>query len=463
MNKSKINMTKAYENIINISLFNNIVSFIRQTSNEVMNPSIFDNIEERVIWYKKLAVNNIQQEYGFKYFGELLERYEQRIGEDIKDIRAIALALAYLRKFVTSEMIIGSQLTDFIKKIEEKSKDDIYLKGALYIFDKELYKKEFEDVIYTQFDKTEDIIFAWSLFYDLKEGFVFLETELKSLLGKDKTIDVTQNYAIYNWIIPVMYYNLKGTRNQDRELFKAIYAIPSEYVSEGTKNYNILKDYGYSKEEISFLNYISIFYSYYPKTVRIGKSIIEEKIAVNFCTTFLNSNNLYSKDIYDLVIEAISNYRHFDIKCYEKKDIMDLLLQNVNIKIPEIFLLFYEAFEGKVFSFDIMDNKWDIVSRELKPHMYRRLFDNYLLGGDFSSEEIKDRIKKYNEITKTSYIAGFYEYHYGRIDVFSKLVDKDIISLEKMFKKFQRHNKRLKEDETYKNKMDIEHLKDYIE
>ena len=96
MNKSKIKieMLQAYKKIINIELFNKIVSFIIETTNINCN-NFIQKLKQKNIWFEKTENSNIQEEYGFKYFGELLERYEQRIGTDIKDIRAISLALSY--------------------------------------------------------------------------------------------------------------------------------------------------------------------------------------------------------------------------------------------------------------------------------------------------------------------------------------------------------------------------------
>ena len=119
MNKSKINieMMQAYKNIINIELFNMLVSFIIETTKIDCNDFI-NKLKHKNIWFKKISNNNIQEKYGFKYLGELLERYEQRIGTDIKDIRAISLALAYSKEFITDDMITGTQLVDFIKRIK---------------------------------------------------------------------------------------------------------------------------------------------------------------------------------------------------------------------------------------------------------------------------------------------------------------------------------------------------------
>ena len=154
MNKSKINieMLQAYKNIINIELFNQIISFIIETANVDCN-NFINKLRLKNIWFKRIENNNIQEEYGFKYFGELLERYEQRIGTNIKDIRAISLALAYSKELITDDMIIGTQLIDFINKIKKISTKDIYLKAALYLYDENKYYNLFEDIVFQDFTR----------------------------------------------------------------------------------------------------------------------------------------------------------------------------------------------------------------------------------------------------------------------------------------------------------------------
>lgn len=461
MNCNKINlkMYEAYEKALNIKLFNNIVSFIIETTSVNCN-SFINNLKLKNIWFERSINNNIQEEYGFKYFGELLERYEQRMGTDIKDIRAIALALGYSRELITNDMIIGTQLIDFINKIKRLSENDMYLKAALYLYDENKYYSLFEEIAFQKFNKTEDIVFALSLFYDIKNGFDLLGTQLNNLFGESKTISVIDNCGIYNWIINALYPVIKGNRRKDIELFKALILIPTCLVKEDTKIYQVLVLNGYTKEEISLLNYISIFYSSIPKSVRIGNSIVEEKIAVNFCINILNSKESYSDEIYELIYTMLSDYYNFEIKCYGYTGIKDAIINDIDIKVPKAFIKFYGKLDQKLFSFDILDNKWDIVKETMKSDNYRHLFDNYLLWNNFDNEQINARIIKYNELTGSSYLSTFNVYRYGRTSIYSKLVQNGVISLEETFDKYLIHKNT--EDSIKKSNIDLEHLKEYI-
>lgn len=457
-NKINLKMFKSYENIINVKLFNEIISFIIETTNVECNGFI-NNLKNKSIWFERTINNNIQEDYGFKYFGELLERYEQRIGTDIKDIRAIALSLGYSREIITDEMIIGTQLVNFINKIKRLSENDIYLKAALYLYDTNRYYNLFEEIELQQFNTTEDIIFALSLFYDTKHGFDLLEKQLQKLLGKSKTISVIENYGIYNWLIKTLYPVLKNDRRKGIDLFKAILTIPTCLIKQDSKTFKVLIDNGYTKEEISFLNYICIFYSSIPKTVRIGKSIVEEKIAVEFCINILNSNNKYSDEIYDLILIMFSDYYNFDIKCYGYTGIKDAVINYLNITVPEVFIKFYQKLDRKLFSFDILDDKWNIVQQEFTTEEYRDLFDSFLVLNNFSKQDIEKRIDKYNKLTNTDYLSEFNIYRYGRCSIYSKLVEKEIISLATQFENYLSNNSK---DINERINIDLEHLREYI-
>ena len=128
---------EVYENIINIELFNKIIAFIMETTQNKDKYLILSQIEKNCIWLQRLKNVNFQEEYQFEYLGELLERYEERLGNNIEDIRAISLVLGYARDLIENTMFVGTQLVDFLRKVKNLAQNDIYIKGALYLYDKE--------------------------------------------------------------------------------------------------------------------------------------------------------------------------------------------------------------------------------------------------------------------------------------------------------------------------------------
>ncbi len=460
MNNSKIKVKEyeAFEKEINIKLFNDIVSLIMETTNVDYN-STLNELKQKHIWFQRTINNTIQEEYGFKYFGELLERYEQRIGTNIKDIRAIALALAYSKSLITKEMITGTQLVDFINKVKRMSEKDIYLKGALYLYDQNKYYNLFEEIIHQELNKTEDVVFAISLFNDINNGFQVLQEQLESLIGKNRTISVMENAGIYNWIIKNLYSVIKSNRKKGIELIKTIVKIPTGLIKEDSKVYNILIDNKYTKEEIAFLNYRLIYYQSIPNIVKIGNSIVEEKIAINFCKKILNSENTYTDDVYELIMTMLDEYRRFQIKYLGYKGLKEAIVNSIDIKNPKVFIKFYEILDYHIYSFDILNEEWNIVQQKFDSNTYRYLFDNYLQSNDYTKEQLKERINKYDELSNMPYIDSFNIYDWHREGIYLKLVTKEIIDLQLYFEKYRDYKKNKDPKE---NKMDFEHTRSFI-
>ena len=145
MNLEKIEKIeyKAYEKLINIELFNEIIAFISNTRTGKGTNNILYEIENKCIWNKRVSCQNFQEKYKFQYFGELLERYEERMENNIENIRAIVLALGYGKNIIENSMIMGTQLIDFLNRIKSVAEKDIYIKGALYLYDSKKFDKLF--------------------------------------------------------------------------------------------------------------------------------------------------------------------------------------------------------------------------------------------------------------------------------------------------------------------------------
>lgn len=453
INEIEIIEYEAFEAIINIKLFNDVISFIMETTN-IESKIVLNKLIREHIWFKRTINNNVQAEYGFRYLGELLERYEERVSTNIEDIRAIVLALAYSKDLINIDMIVGTQLIDFINKVYEISDNDIYLKGALYLYDNDKYLELFKELVNEKFETTEDIVFVLSLFSNIQEGFEMLQEQLIELLGKSKTISVMNNVGIYNWIIKRLYTIIKSNRKKGIELFKALISIPTTLVKQDSKIFNVLLENKYTKEEIAFLNYILIHYQAVPNCVRIRKSIVEEKIAIKCCKTLLNSETIFSDYIYDLISTILNKYKYFEIKCYGFEGILDAISSTVNIKIPQVFIKFYNKLSPSIHSFDILDKKWDIVQKGLDASEYEKLFDDYLQYYDYTKKEIEERIDKYDKLTNTSYKKTFYNYKYRRDVIFSILVEKDVICLQSFFEQYINQKE--------ENKLDLQHLSEYV-
>ena len=456
MQRYKIEEYEAYKDSINIELFNEIVSFIFHTTNNDHIP-ILKELKKKVIWFKLEKDNSIQNNYGFKYIGELLERFEERIGNDIKDIRAIALSIAFTKELINGRMIIGTQLINFITKIEIMSKNDFYLKMALYIYDNVKYLDIFKQLLNEMPKKTEEIVFMFSAFADINDGLKRIGDKLEKSLGNERNMSVIKNAGIYNWLIKTLYPIIKGNRKKGIEFFKALITIPTGLLKEDSKEFNMLLNNGYNKIEIAFLNYRLIFYGSIPQTVRIGNSIVEEKIAINLCEKVLNNTETLEDELYEMVLAMLDEYEYFDIKYHGYEGLAEAIEKTINITNPKVFIKFYKRFYGRVYDFNILDPKWDIISQEFSKREYENLFNNYINSNEYNSEQLREIIRKYEELTHSSFIEFFYNSEWCKSFTYNLLVDKEIISLIESFEKFKEMNSDKKE----KNAL-IKYVRGYI-
>ena len=360
------------------------------------------------------------------------------------------------KNLITENMVVGTQLVDFINKIKQIANNDLYLKGALFLYDRNKFEQYSIELLDKEYKDTEDIVFVFSLFEDKAQVFEKLKTKLIQLLGKERTISPINNIKIYAYIINNIYGVINKRRKKDIDLLKALCVIPTKLLKEDSNEYKILTENYYSKEEIAYLNYAILFYSSIPKTVRIGNSIVEEKIVTRFCKVILNDYKEYNQNIYELVKELIDRYRVFDIKYAENRNLKEALLEyeKVNIVNPTTFMNFYEIFDNNLFTFNILDEKWDILAKNMDMNIYRNLFDDYIEYKDMEKEDLQSSIDKYEQLTQTSYIDSFLNFSYRREYIFSKLVDKNIISLIKYYEK--------SEDTKENNYLNLTYLKKYV-
>ena len=430
---------EVYENIINIELFNKIIAFIMETTQNKDKYLILSQIEKNCIWLQRLKNVNFQEEYQFEYLGELLERYEERLGNNIEDIRAISLVLGYARDLIENTMFVGTQLVDFLRKVKNLAQNDIYIKGGLYLYDKEKYSYYGTDITNEVYDKTEDLLFVLSVRSDNIEYIFNKKKEMViSLLGNKRTLSVFGNIKVYAWLMRILYPLVKKIRNKNLSGIRALVKIPTGFQKEDTNIYKELIKNGYNKIEISYLNYMVLSYCLDMDSIINKGSIVEEKIAINLCKILINSENTWSDNIYNLINNLLSKYYKFNIKCYGKKGIKEALIDEINIVNPITFIKFYETFEKRLYSFDILDNKWDIVATELNKEAYESLFDDFIIKV-VGKEKIIQCIEKYNKLTEANFIESFFT-NDCRSCLFSFLVDNDVIILKDFFNEIIERN-----------------------
>lgn len=420
---------KALESQINLTLLDDIISFVVSTSEADLTQK--HQLAQRCMFPVKAADASLFQErYGFLYLGELLERYEEQFGMSAPDLRAIALALGYTRDIATKEMFVGSQRADFIRTVERAAKGDVYLTGALYLLnegeaDGPAYGKQLAE---WQYAKTEELVFAMSLFDDAEQLISRFKDQLVLLLGPNRTLPVLENTKIFGWLAAKLSPLKKLLKAREFAAIRALLALPVSFVKPGSKPYDCLTSYGYQPLEIAYANMTAVCDRWLDKGLN-PFGLAAEKIAVNLFRTVLAQEDPLPKAMYVWLTQIYAKYAKFEIKYHETHKLADALGEDIRIKNAETMAWFIgreSLLHPAVGSFDVLDAKWDTLPAALEPDQYLRLFENSL-SGEMGAEELERRIKHYDTLTGLNYLDRYRKSRDGHC--FPLLVDSGVIDL----------------------------------
>ena len=117
MNQEIMPAYAAYQKAIDLTLYHAFAELVVQTSQDDKARMHYRQIEAAQIWQQDVDVSIYFEQYSLRYPGEVLERFEEKLGTDIRIVRALALALAVTRTLHADQMFVGSQRSGFLQKI----------------------------------------------------------------------------------------------------------------------------------------------------------------------------------------------------------------------------------------------------------------------------------------------------------------------------------------------------------
>lgn len=426
----------AYKEQVNLKLLDVIVSFVADAAKA--NRLRETELQDRCIFpllFSQTASSAMQKEYGFLYLGELLERYEERFGMTIQDRRAIALALGYTSALTTPEMFVGNQRENFIQSVRRYADHDVYLTGALYLLQSgtsasAATEKQLKEWAYT---KTEELIFAMSLFPDAEQAFAQFCGHLVNLLGKGRTLPVYGNTGIFNYSFAMLNPLKQQMKGKNMGILRALLALPVSFVKEESKPHDRLLENGYTPIEIAFLNTAALRSKCVPGGPGVN-SLTSEKLVVSLFRAVMTCNSTLPDAVYEYLSKIYPQHETFAIKCYGERKLVDVLLDGLRIQTPETMAWFIHC-TGKVLrpatgNFDILDHKWDSLAESLEPKFYLRLFEN-CLASHMNATQIKERMARYQDLTHRDYLDSYSKEGSG--GQFALMVNTGIIDLWSAF------------------------------
>ena len=430
----------AYQDKINLELFDAILLMAATTSEDEDAMPKYRAIKRGLVWEsRKNEDSNLLEKNGLRYIGEVLERYEVHFGAGKETMRAVALALGYAAPFLTDGMFIGNQKNDFLRKVIKESSDDLYLQAALCLLelDVEKYRSKLAELSKATFTKTEDAIFVLSLYDNSAQGFEVMFPQLVKLWGSERSISLIKNIGILEWLI-VRYENvILKCKKRDNTILRTLMKFPYKFIKEGTTEFSTLSKAGYSREEIIYANSVVLWNGGIHKRLRYD-GITAEKIAAKFCVTWLNHENEPDPEIIDYIGWLLSKYKVFQIKYQDNEGIWEAIRERVNPRHPKIVLWMVQNLEkGERFpySFDVFDERWEMLAQELEFNQYQTVFSKQMLNMEKqTAENIQGMLNRFEELTGQNYLDTFSSYeNYYSSECFALLVERKVINLWDFF------------------------------
>lgn len=214
-----------FQKSINLGLFHATLSMIAHVSEKEDALRQWRRLRNSVIWWEcREDYESYFKSSGLRYPGEVLERYEEQFGSEISNLRAVALALGFATPFLTSDMFIGRQKEDFLRRLMKEANQDVYLLGARYLLESNpsLQQAMLKEMTSREYTKTEEALFVLSLYMNCTEGFQAMLPQLARLWGEGHTISLTENAGMLEWLVAEYEEEIRKCRKKDCAVLKAL-------------------------------------------------------------------------------------------------------------------------------------------------------------------------------------------------------------------------------------------------
>lgn len=441
MKMNEINSIKridAFEKLFNLKLLYQIFDFAKSVTNNETQKEI-DIIFWNGIWSKTENVSEtIQNEYGFRYFGEMLERYEERIGSDIKDVRALAIGFSMLESILPDNVYVAGQKDSFIKSLEAYESD--------YIIDFAIQRIKDGDVnIDCDFDTTDKLIIALSMTRDFSSAFEKLKPQLIEYLGIRKTIPIEDNGGVFDWLAGrIRLYNVQVKKKQD-ELFRALLVVGNKFLKADSREKVILGKYAYSEKDIAYLSYYFVNEGTYRCRIK-PNTIVGEKVSAEFVIRHLNSENSLSESTYYMINREFIRNKYFEIKCNGYSGMLEAIENNISITNPHIFSKVWDKLGNHYYKYiDFFDERWNSLSEYMTPQAYEKMIIDIIICDNTSKSKMRKYMSRYHKLTGKKLLDVYNSgCDYSKKILMNKMVSLGIINLWEWFKKAKENDNKEK-------------------
>ena len=361
-----------FQKDIDLTLYHAFAELVVQTAQDGEARILYRQLEARQIWQEDQNVSSYFEAYSLRYPGEVLERFEEKLGTDIRILRALALALGYTRRCQADTMFVGNQRNDFIQKLRRTAGTDVYLQGALYLLETDALRRRtrLDELAAREYARTEEALFVLSLFDDPETGYQAMRPQLTRLFGPERTISMARDFGVLEWFIRFYAEEAKRYRGKNDLVLRTLMKLPYMNMKPDSREFSVLHTAGYSMEEITMANSLAVWADRIPDRLS-SKGIVAEKIAVACVRMLLNGPDGQPEEIYAYISWLFQVYKKFEVRYEGYQDLWAAIQTGLAPTAPQTILWMNQTIKRQFpYRFDVFDPRYDILANELSNEEY---------------------------------------------------------------------------------------------
>lgn len=423
-----------FQKDIDLTLYHAFAELVVQTAQDGEARILYRQLEARQIWQEDQNVSSYFEAYSLRYPGEVLERFEEKLGADMRILRALALALGYTRQCQADTMFVGNQRNDFLQKLRRTAGTDVYLQGALYLLESDAPQRRarLEELAAREYARTEEVLFVLSLFDDTEAGYQAMRPQLTRLLGPDRTLPLKWNFGVLEWFIRFYAEEAKRYRGKSDLVLRTLLKLPYMNMKPDSREFSVLHTAGYSMEEITLANSLAVWADRIPGRLS-SKGITAEKIAAACVRMLLNRPDDLPEEIYAYISWLFQVYKKFEVRYEGYQDLWEAIQTGLAPTAPQTILWMNQTIKRQFpYRFDVFDPRYDILANELSNEEYAELFTVQMLRSR-AAIPLRRWLTRYQALTGVEYIEYFNKRHWLTLRSFVLLVERKEINLWQFF------------------------------
>lgn len=423
-----------FQKDIDLTLYHAFAELVVQTAQDGEARILYRQLEARQIWQEDQNVSSYFEAYSLRYPGEVLERFEEKLGTDIRILRALALALGYTRRCQADTMFVGNQRNDFIQKLRRTAGTDVYLQGALYLLETDTLRRRtrLDELAAREYARTEEALFVLSLFDDPETGYQAMRPQLTRLFGPERTISMARDFGVLEWFIRFYAEEAKRYRGKNDLVLRTLMKLPYMNMKPDSREFSVLHTAGYSMEEITMANSLAVWADRIPDRLS-SKGIVAEKIAVACVRMLLNGPDGQPEEIYAYISWLFQVYKKFEVRYEGYQDLWAAIQTGLAPTAPQTILWMNQTIKRQFpYRFDVFDPRYDILANELSNEEYAELFTMQMLRFR-AAIPLRRWLTRYQALTGVEYIEYFNKRHWLTLRSFVLLVERKEINLWQFF------------------------------